>query len=85
MVSITSAPVERVDRGDDPLPVLFPGGVDDDVAQALACVDLDQVHGADHPSGVADRAGQTAERARASSILTRMVRRYCALGVALIW
>ena len=48
--------LDRVDRLQDLLPVVAPGGVDDHVAQAVAAVDLDQVHRADDPSGLADGA-----------------------------
>ncbi len=48
--------IERVDRRDDLLPVVSAGGIHHDVSQALTPVDLHQVHGADHPAGLADRA-----------------------------
>ena len=54
---------ERVDRRDDLLPVVSAGGVHNDVAQAVAAVDLHQVDGADDAAGLADRAGQQPEHA----------------------
>ena len=48
--------VDRADRREDALPVVAAGGVDDDVAHAVAGVDLDEVHRADDPAGLADRA-----------------------------
>ena len=54
---------ERVDHRQDAVPVRAPGGVDDDVAHALAAVDLDEVDGADHAPGLADRGGEVAEHA----------------------
>ena len=60
------------------------GGVHDDVAHAAARVDLDQVDRADHPARLADRARHLPEQRPAlSSSWTRIVRRYCALGVML--
>ncbi len=56
MVSITSAPSTARDRREDALPVLAAGRVDDDVAQAVAAVDLHQVDGPDDAAGLADRA-----------------------------
>ncbi len=56
--------LHRADRGDDLLPVVLAGGVDDDVADRVPGVDLDRVDGHDDPTGVADRAGQVRERAR---------------------
>jgi hypothetical protein len=55
--------VEPLDRVDDPLPVLLAGGVNDDVAQALAAVDLDQVNRADEAPGLADRRREHPEHA----------------------
>ena len=43
--------------------MLAPGGVDDDVAHAVAAVDLNQVDCADDPAGLADRAGDVPEDA----------------------
>ncbi len=65
------------------LPVLLAGGVDGDVAQRVAAVDLDQVDRADHPAGVADRARHRPSMPGVSSISTRIVRLYWALGVTL--
>ena len=56
--------LHRLDRGEDLLPVLLAGGVDDDVAHAVIGVDLDGVHRHDDPLGLSDRAGQLRERAR---------------------
>ena len=55
--------VDRFDRGDDLLPVVAAGGVHDDVAQAVLAVGLDEVDGADHAAGVADRSGDLPEDA----------------------
>ncbi len=54
--------LERLDRRDDPLPVLLVRGVDDDVAHAVAAVHLDQVERANHPAGVGDRSRQLGQR-----------------------
>ncbi len=58
---MTSAPSTRVDRRDDAVAVLGARGVDGDVAQGVAVVDLDQVDGADRAARVADRGGHAAE------------------------
>ena len=55
--------VGRLDRRDDAVPVLAVGGVDDDVAQAVAAVDLDEVDRSDHRTGVADRRGHQSKDA----------------------
>ena len=62
-MSITSAPCNRVDRRDDLVPVFLPGGVDDDVAQAVTAFGLDEVHRPDHAAGLADRARDETEDA----------------------
>ena len=50
----------------------------------VAAVHLDEVDGADDAAGVADRAREPRRACPGvSSISTRIVRRYCALGVAL--
>ena len=77
------APRELVDRREDRSQCSLPGGVDHDVAHAVPGVDLDEVHGADHPARVADRARHPPSMPCSSSILTRMVSRYWALGVTL--
>ena len=57
--------VDAVDRGDDLAAVLVAGGVDRDVAQRVAALERDEVDGADRAAGVADRARDLAEHARA--------------------
>src|SRR5205814_680434 len=52
---------DRVDRGDDRVPLLGPAGIDRDVAQRVGVVDPDEVDRADGPAGGADRAGHQPE------------------------
>ncbi len=56
-------PFDGVDRRDDLVPVLPPGGVDDDVTKALTGVGLDDVNGHHDAAGLADRARRAAEDA----------------------
>ena len=56
VVSTTFAPSIESIAADDRLAVLEPGRVDGDVAQRVGVVEVDQVYGADRPSGLADRA-----------------------------
>ena len=51
------------DRRDDLRPVLAIGSIDDDVAQALRPIDLDQVDRADHSACLADRPRERPQRA----------------------
>ena len=75
--------LHRFDRRDDPLPVLLARCVDDDVAQAVVAVHLDQVDRADHPAGLRDRARQLPERPERVVDPNADGELNCALGVAL--
>ena len=59
------------------------GGVDDDVAHAVAGVDLHEVHRADDPAGRADGACHEPKDALGVLELDADGERYWALGVAL--
>ena len=75
---------DRLDRLEDPAPVFAVGRVHHDVSDAGARVGLDQIDSRHHAAGLADRARDLPHRAGGvSSSRTRIVSRYCALGVML--